>query len=194
SHRYSGFLSMRHMNQPVTGSEPIIGTAIVGAIAVGRARLAAMEWGGRQELFDWGLYMVYLQSSSAVLLPRAKSPEIATRQARVRRSHRDAAERSLTRARELDGLNFGEIMSELSRRRVLILGRFSTRRLPVLTALRARLAQHKNRYIPELFTFNRLMKKHSRGRSGLPNGVQWLLESDFEPRSTRLGRPPAAFC
>lgn len=123
--------------------------------AVGRARLAAMEWGERQGLFDWGLYMVYLQSSSAVLLPRAESPEVATRQARARRSHRDAAERSLSHARELDGLNFGEIMSELSRRRVLILGRFSARRLPVLTAIKARLAQHKNRYIPELFTFTR---------------------------------------
>ena len=123
--------------------------------AVGRARLAAMEWGARQGLFDWGLYMVYLQSSSAVLLPRAESPEVATRQARARRAHHDAAERSLVHARELDGLNFGEIMSELSRRRVLILGRFSARRLPVLTAIKAQLARHKNRYIPELFTFTR---------------------------------------
>lgn len=123
--------------------------------AVGRARMAAMEWGARQGLFDWGLYMVYLQSSSAVLLPRAESSEMATRQARARRSHRDAAERNLDHARELDGLNFGEIMSELSRRRVLILARFSARRLPVLTAIKARLAQHRNRYIPELFTFTR---------------------------------------
>jgi hypothetical protein len=121
--------------------------------AVGRARVAAMERGTRLGLFDWGLYMVYLQSSSAVLLPRAESPDVATGQARARRSHRDAAERNLNDVRELDGLNFGEIMSELSRRRVLILGRFSARRLPVLEAIKARLAEHD--YIPELFTFAR---------------------------------------
>ncbi len=123
--------------------------------AVGRARLAVMEWGARQGLFDWGLYMVYLQSPNAILLPRRGSTDIAARQARARRTHREAAARNLTHARELDGLNFGEIMSELSRRRVLILGRFSARRLPVLEAMKARLAQHRNRYIPELFTFTR---------------------------------------
>jgi len=52
-------------------------------------------------------------------------------------------------------LNFGEIMSELTRRRVLILGRFSARRLKVLEAIKHQLASHKNRYIPELFTFKR---------------------------------------
>jgi CHAT domain-containing protein len=123
--------------------------------AVGRARLAAMEWGAGQGLFDWGLYMVYLQSSSAVLLPRSESKEVVTQQARARRSHRDSADRTLTHARELDGLNFGEIMSELSRRRVLILGRFSARRLPVLNAIKKKLAEHEDRYIPELFTFAR---------------------------------------
>lgn len=121
--------------------------------AVGRARVAAMARGTHLGLFDWGLYMVYLQSSSAVLLPRAESPDVATGQARARRAHRDAAERNLNDVRELDGLNFGEIMSELSRRRVLILGRFNARRLPVLEAIKARLTEHD--YIPELFTFAR---------------------------------------
>src|SRR5262245_64315891 len=99
--------------------------------------------------------MVYLQSRSAVLLPRRQSADVVKQQTRARQAHRESAARSLTNARELDGLNFGEIMSELSRRRVLILGRFSSRRLPVLTAIKSRLADHKNRYIPELFTYDR---------------------------------------
>jgi hypothetical protein len=58
-------------------------------------------------------------------------------------------------ARELDGMNFGEILSELSKRRVLILGRFIGWRLKVLEAIQQRLAKHPNRYIPELFTFRK---------------------------------------
>jgi len=127
--------------------------------AVGRARLAVMEWGAKQGLFDWGLYMVYLQSRDAVLLPRPDSPSMAKEQARARRSHQDAADRTLDQARALDGLNFSEIMSALSKRRVLILGRFSARRMPVLTALKKQLAAHPNRYLPELFTYSRPMSR-----------------------------------
>lgn len=127
--------------------------------AVGRARLAVMEWGASQGLFDWGLYMVYLQSSSAVLLPRPQSPIVAKEQARARRSHRDAADRTLDQARVLDGLNFSEIMSALSKRRVLILGRFSARRMPVLTAIKKQLAAHPNGYLPELFTYGRPLSR-----------------------------------
>lgn len=123
--------------------------------AVGRARLAAMEWGQQNGLFDWGLYMVYLQSPTAVLFPRRPSNELKTRQIQARSAHNAAARLSLEHARELEGLNFGEIMSELTRRRVLILGRFSARRLPVLEAIKKQLEQHKNRYVPELFTFER---------------------------------------
>lgn len=121
--------------------------------AVGRARLAVMERGAARGLFDWGLYMVYMSSPQAVLFPRTATAEVAAKRAKVRRKHRAQAEESVARARELDGLNFGEIMSELTRRRVLILGRFKQRRLDVLEAVRRRLAQH--RYIPELFTFKR---------------------------------------
>lgn len=46
-------------------------------------------------------------------------------------------------------------MSELSKRRVLILRRFIGRRLKVLEAIQQRLAKHPNRYIPELFTFRK---------------------------------------
>jgi hypothetical protein len=123
--------------------------------AVGRARLAVMERGAALGLFDWGLYMVYMSSPEAVLFPREASAEVATKQAKVRRAHLAQAASSVARARELEGLNFGEIMSELTRRRVLILGRFKERRLNLLEAIQRHLAQHRNRYIPELFTFKR---------------------------------------
>lgn len=123
--------------------------------AVGRARRATMEWGARNDLFDWGLYMVYAQTPSTALFPRAATPAVAARQTAVRDEHREQFTRSLVRVRELDGMNFGQIMSELTRRRVLILGRFSKRRLPVLEAIKTCLAAHPNGYLPELFTFKR---------------------------------------
>jgi hypothetical protein len=46
-------------------------------------------------------------------------------------------------------------MSQLTQRRVLILGRFSARRLPVLQAIKAHLQNHPNRYLPELFTYDK---------------------------------------
>ena len=55
----------------------------------------------------------------------------------------------------MDGMNFGEIMSELSKRRVLILGRFTDRRKKILEAIKQHLSKHPNQYIPELFTFEK---------------------------------------
>lgn len=123
--------------------------------AVAFARRGTMEWGARNGLFDWGLFMVYAQAATDVLFPRAETPAVRTRQRAVRRAHSDAVERSVSRVRELDGMHFGEIMSRLTECRVLILGRFSARRLPVLQAIQDHLAAHPNGYLPELFTFKR---------------------------------------
>jgi hypothetical protein len=123
--------------------------------AIGRARRAAMEWGARHQLFDWGLYMVYAQTPSTALFPRTLTRTVATRQRAVRHEDHAQVTSSLQRVRELDGMNFGEILSELTRRRVLILGRFSARRLPVLRAIKKHLASHANGYLPELFTYQR---------------------------------------
>lgn len=123
--------------------------------AVGRARLHVLEWGQQHQLFDWGLYMVYMPAPQSVLFPRPATKALVTRQAQVRREHGTVIDSTIQLARELDGMNFGEIMSELTRRRVLILGRFTGRRLKVLEAVKERLAQHPNRYIPELFTFRK---------------------------------------
>lgn len=123
--------------------------------AVGRARMHVMEWGRQLDLFDWGLFMVHMPSPEATLFPRATTPAVATRQKAIRDRHAVTIGSTLRLAREIDGMNFGEIMSELSKRRVLILGRFTGRRLKVLEAIKAYLEKHSNRYIPELFTFRK---------------------------------------
>ena len=123
--------------------------------SVARARLAVMEFGASMGLFDWGLYMVYMTSPNAALFPRAKTASVATSQANVRREHRIASEQSVDRVRQLDGMNFGQITSELVQHRVLILGRFTERRLKILELIKRRLAKHKQGYVGELFTFDR---------------------------------------
>jgi hypothetical protein len=99
--------------------------------------------------------MVYMPSSQAVLFPRIHTQSVVNHQMVVRRKHDATIDSTLQLAREMDGMNFGEIMSELSNRRVLILGRFSGRRLKILKAIKERLGKHSKRYIPELFTFEK---------------------------------------
>ena len=123
--------------------------------AISRARLHVLEWGRQYKLFDWGLFMVYMPSPQSVIFPRIANTAILTTQKKVRQENNIAISSSLQLVKELDGLNFGEIMSELIKHRVLILGRFTGRRLKILKAIQEHLAKHKNRYIPELFTFSR---------------------------------------
>jgi hypothetical protein len=123
--------------------------------AVGRARLHALTWGQTLNLFDWGLYMVYMPSPQAVLFERPQNKALAARQSLARHDHQVSSQSAIQMARDMDGSNFGEIMSELKARRVLILGRFTARRLKILQAIEARLKAHPNRYIPQLFTFRK---------------------------------------
>ena len=123
--------------------------------AVGRAPMHLMEWGRGLDLFDWGLFMVHMPSPEATLFPRAATPGVARHQKSIRQDHAETISSTLQLAKELDGMNFGEIMSELSKRRVLIPGRFTGRRLEILKGVKAHLEKHSNHYIPELFTFRR---------------------------------------
>jgi hypothetical protein len=123
--------------------------------AVGQARRHVLEWGAQHGLFDWGLFMVHMACADAVLFPRADTPAVARQQRSVRQSHVHTVGSTLELVRKMDGLNFGEIMSELTKRRVLILGRFTGRRLAVLEAVKAHLQEHPNAYLPELFTFTK---------------------------------------
>lgn len=121
--------------------------------AVVRARMHVLEWGASHDLFDWGLFMVHMACPEAVLFPRTATPALARKQRTVRAAQAEAVGSTLELARRMDGLNFGDIMSELTKRRVLILGRFTGRRLAVLEAIKLHLKAHANGYLPELFTF-----------------------------------------
>jgi hypothetical protein len=133
--------------------------------AIGRARMHLMEWGRGHDLFDWGHFMVHMPSPEATLFPRAATPGVASHQNSIRRDHAETISSTLRLAKKLDGMNFGEIMSELSKRRVLILGRFTRRRLEVLKGIKAHLEKHPNHYIPELFTFRKPSRFRNQNRA-----------------------------
>jgi hypothetical protein len=121
--------------------------------SVGRARMHVLEWGAEHDLFDWGLFMVHMSCPDAVLFPRRDTPALARQQRTVRQAHAETIGSTLELAKKIDGMNFGEIMSELTKRRVLVLGRFTGRRLSVLEVIKSHLKGHDNHYLPELFTF-----------------------------------------
>ena len=123
--------------------------------AVNRARMHVFEWGPQYGLFDWGLFMVHMACPEAVIFPRRATAAVEHHQRTVRQAHAETVGSTLALMRQMDGLDFGEIMSELTQRRVLILGRFSRRRLAVLEAIKTHLKGHKNNYLPELFTFDK---------------------------------------
>jgi hypothetical protein len=116
-----------------------------------------MEWGAKYNpvLFDWGLYMVYMPSPQAVIFPRKLTSETATIQKKIRSEHSSKITSTLEFAEKIDGLDFGQIMSVLTKRQVLILGRFTNRRLEILEEIKAYLKSHPNKYIPQLFTFKK---------------------------------------
>jgi CHAT domain len=154
--------------------------------AVGRVRLHVLEQGRRLGRFDWGLFMVYMPSPQAVLFPRTRTRAVAAQQEQVRQEHGATIESALRLARELDGLNFGEIMSELTKRRVLILGRFTGRRLEILKAIKRHLEEHQGRYIPELFTFRRPESRDLvESIIGFASLSRFIIADLSEPRSVQ---------
>jgi hypothetical protein len=94
-------------------------------------------------------------TASRFVFSRAATPGVASLQKAIRQGHAETISSTLRVAKELDGINFGEIMSELSKRPVLILGRFIGRRLVVLEGIKSHLEKHSNHSIPELFTFRK---------------------------------------
>lgn len=126
--------------------------------AVCRARLNLLRWDAENNLFDWGLYMIYMQSSDAVLFPRS-GKEATQAQVEMRTVHEKTANETIQHAKDIDGMNYSEIMSHTSKRRVLILGRFKERRIKILKLIKEQLEQHPNQYIPELYTYEKPDKK-----------------------------------
>ena len=85
---------------------------------------------------DWGRFMTYMPTESAVLFPRSEEP-IRRRQQAMRnaRAHTIAG-----LAERLDGEGVSRMLSDIASRSVLILGRFTAKRKVILDAIRTALA------------------------------------------------------
>jgi hypothetical protein len=123
--------------------------------AVTHARLQLINSFGGKDRCDWGTYAVYLQSRDGVIFPARHSPAVVESQQAVRQARDATVSGVRSLLKQLDGDDYGVLLSDLASRGVLILGRFSETRLAVLTALKAALAAHPSGYAPILFTFDR---------------------------------------
>lgn len=122
--------------------------------AVTYARLNVVQLKAAAGKCDWGRFTVYLNTQQAVLFPRRGSKAVLAQSAQ--RVARTEAIGDLQRlVKQLDGPSYGELMSELVARGVLILGRFTERRRKILEAIRQALQQRTESYIPVLFTFQK---------------------------------------
>ena len=119
------------------------------------ARLYLMQPGRSYYPCDWGRFMAYLPTDSAVLFPRSQVAEMRKRQeeVRARRERTLGAVPGITA--KLDGASVSRMLSEVASRSVLILGRFTEKRKPVLDLIRHELCTPPHNYVPILFDFDR---------------------------------------
>jgi hypothetical protein len=118
------------------------------------ARLYLLQPGRADYPCDWGRFMAYMPADSAVIFPRPMIPVIRERQQELRVGRNEALKATLAITAELDGQGVSRVLSEVASRSVLILGRFTASRKPVLDLLRQDLSTSPNRYIPILFDFD----------------------------------------
>ena len=114
------------------------------------ARLCVVEPERSNYDCDWGRFMAYMPTESAVLFPRSERSAIRRRQQTVR------AERAQTiegLAERLDGEGVSRMLSDIAARSVLILGRFTAERKAILDAIRKALAPRQ--YVPIVFDFEK---------------------------------------
>ncbi len=151
--------------------------------AVTFARLNAIQVEATRGQCHWGRFVVYMNTQEAVLFPRKARKAIRAQSAqRVSRSKTIGDVHDLVK--HLDGAAYGELMSELVARGVLILGRFTARRRKILEAIQHSLQLGKSGYIPVLFTFQK-----PKGRDLIESVMGFAALSRFviadltEPRS-----------
>jgi hypothetical protein len=85
---------------------------------------------------------------------------------------------------ELDGDDYGPLLSTLSEREVLIIGRFSDRRRAILEAIKSHLQRHSSGYKPVLFTFEKPKSRNLMESIGLFAGLARFVIADLtEPKS-----------
>lgn len=119
------------------------------------ARLYVIQPGRSYHPCDWGRFMAYMPADSAVLFPRPKVAAMRKRQDAVRAAREETIERIPAVTRELDGEGVSRMLSEVASRSVLILGRFTETRKPVLDLIRRVLSTAPHQYVPILFDFDR---------------------------------------
>ena len=101
---------------------------------------------------DWGRFMAYMPTESAVLFPRSERGAIRRRQQTVRSQRAETIEGL---SKRLDGEGVSRMLSDIASRTVLILGRFTAQRKAILDALHKALMTPPRNYSPLVFDFER---------------------------------------
>lgn len=149
----------------------VFSAALYGALAAGlsvdeavtQARLAVLDLALRDpaekpaserrlhiSANDWLRFMIYMPTADAVLFPRPERGS-GKRQARRRRANQlDALYATLAK---LNDSEQAQVVSEIYRHRVLILGRFDAAHKPTLNALGQALEAHPRHYRKYLFDY-----------------------------------------
>jgi hypothetical protein len=122
--------------------------------AVSWARLHLMDDSRSAWMTEWGRFMVYMPAEAAVLFPPRQRRAAAQHRAAL--YHREAtAKRTQARARRHDAEAFQRQLSDMAEASVLILGRFTQDRKPVLDDIRRALTQLDRVYVPIVFDFDK---------------------------------------
>jgi hypothetical protein len=104
---------------------------------------------------DWLRFMVYMPSGEAVLFPRPETAANVKAQRAARRARAGDIEALYETIAKLSGAQRAEVLSQISRRQVFILGRFDPAHKPTLDALSGALERHAAKYQPMVFDFDR---------------------------------------
>lgn len=99
---------------------------------------------------DWLRFMIYMPTGDAVLFPR---PERGSEQGQARRRRSGQLETLYATLARLNDSEQAQVVSEIYRSRVLILGRFDAAHKPTLDALGAALEAHPRHYRKHLFDY-----------------------------------------
>jgi hypothetical protein len=119
------------------------------------ARLYVMQPGRSYYPCDWGRFMAYMPADSAVLFPRPEMAAMRKRQDAVRAEREQTLLAMPKVTRDLDGEGVSRVLSEVASRSVLILGRFTETRKPMLDLIRREISTPPHHYVPILFDFDR---------------------------------------
>jgi len=104
---------------------------------------------------DWGRFMAYMPTESAVLFPRPERDQIREQQEKLRAGRKRTIDNLQVVMEQLDGAGVSRMLSDVASRSVLILGRFKENRKPVLDLIRRQIATPPYSYVPILFDFER---------------------------------------